>query len=137
MADKHNIKISIELNSFEREKILGDRKRIKQILLNFLSNAIKYNQEAGTVTINAETPRQDKLRILISDTGKGLTELEQQSLFNSFERLGANKTDIEGTGLGLSITKQLAELMGGKVGVNSTVGKGSTFWLELKQVKEI
>lgn len=137
MADKHAIKISLELNLFEDKKILGDHKRIKQILINFLSNAIKYNQEDGTVTIYALISEQDKLRILISDTGKGLTDIQQQSLFNSFERLGANKTDVEGTGLGLSITKQLAELMGGTVGVNSTVGKGSTFWLELNCVEEV
>ncbi len=136
MADKHAIKISLELNLFEGKKILGDRKRIKQIIINFLSNAIKYNQEEGAVIIYALIPEKDKLRILISDTGNGLTELQQQFLFNSFERLGANTSDIEGTGLGLSITKQLAELMGGTVGVNSTVGEGSTFWLELERAKE-
>lgn len=136
MASKHKIKIIFESKSFVTNKILGDQKRVKQILLNFMSNAIKYNKKEGTVTVHTLQSKPDKLQILITDTGNGLTEQQQESVFNSFERLGANKSEIEGTGLGLSITKQFAELMGGQVGVKSTVGVGSSFWLELKMLDD-
>lgn len=108
-----------------------DPKRAKQILLNFLSNAVKYNRPNGSIYLATSQIVSDKVRISITDTGQGVAEQEQQLLFKSFERLGADHTDIEGTGIGLAITKQLAELMNGRVGVSSSPGEGSTFWVEL------
>ncbi|WKJ92328.1 CHASE2 domain-containing protein [Methylomonas montana] len=108
-----------------------DPKRAKQILLNFLSNAVKYNRPNGSISLTTSQVGGNRVRIAVTDTGQGLAEQEQQLLFRSFERLGADHTDIEGTGIGLAITKQLAELMHGNVGVSSTPGVGSTFWVEL------
>ena len=133
MANKYDIKITLQLSTFEQEKVYGDHRRIKQILLNFLSNAIKYNCKQGSVTIHIVILSEERLRILVTDTGLGLTDEQQESLFTPFERLGAVQTDIEGTGLGLSITRQLAVMMGGQVGVESMVNEGSTFWLELNR----
>ncbi len=107
-----------------------DRQRAKQILLNFMSNAIKYNRPDGSVTISGFVRDEKFLRVCITDTGKGLSELQQAKLFQPFQRLEAEKTTIEGTGIGLVITKQLAELMGGNVGVESQLEVGSTFWVE-------
>lgn len=130
MAQKHNIQLINNADNLAQNYIKADNKRCKQILLNLLSNAIKYNSKQGTVTLHGEI-NKTTIRFLITDTGSGLSSEEQDNLFKSFERLGANKTDIEGTGIGLVITKQLAELMAGNVGVESIVGEGSTFWLEL------
>lgn len=111
--------------------LIADPKRAKQILLNFLSNAVKYNCPRGTITLSSAFVAINRVRISITDTGKGLADEEQTLLFQSFQRLGAENTDVEGTGIGLAITKQLAELMSGNVGVRSAPGKGSTFWVEL------
>jgi two-component system sensor histidine kinase/response regulator len=113
--------------------VLGDSLRLRQILLNFLSNAIKFT-ERGSVTVLVE-PAGDEItnglgvRFAVSDTGPGLAESEQTKLFQAFSQVDASTTRKHGgTGLGLSISKRLAELMGGKVGVQSLRGEGSTFW---------
>jgi PAS domain S-box-containing protein len=105
--------------------------RLKQVLLNLLSNAIKYNREAGKVTVEIATTGEDTLRLTIQDTGPGLTPEQQVDLFQSFNRLDAVNSAVEGTGIGLVISKRLVEMMGGKIGVDSTPGTGSSFWLEL------
>jgi CheY-like chemotaxis protein len=104
---------------------------LKQILLNLLSNAVKYNVEGGKVTIACTPTVQGMLRVKVSDTGQGMTPGQLAMLFAPFTRLDADKTDVEGTGIGLAICKRLAELMGGSIGVESDVGKGSVFWFEL------
>ncbi|MGN6827530.1 PAS domain-containing hybrid sensor histidine kinase/response regulator [Paucibacter sp. M5-1] len=109
----------------------ADRTRVKQILLNLLSNAIKYNRDGGSVRLTAEPAHGRRWRISISDTGRGLSTQQIDQLFQPFNRLGAEQGSIEGTGIGLTITRRLTELMGGSVGVQSTLGEGSTFWLEL------
>lgn len=108
-----------------------DRIRFKQVLLNIFSNAVKYNYENGTVSINCETVKKSNVRICITDTGKGLEKDLLPDLFTEFNRLGEEDSKIEGTGMGLMITKNLTELMGGKIGVESELGKGTTFWIEL------
>jgi signal transduction histidine kinase/HAMP domain-containing protein len=110
--------------------ILVDRIRLKQVLLNVLSNAVKYNCDQGKVNIVC-IAEGDMIQIRISDTGAGLSAEQQARLFNAFERLDADKAAIEGTGIGLALSKRLIELMGGAIGVESAPGAGSTFWLRL------
>jgi len=108
----------------------ADRKRLKQVLLNLLSNAVKYNCHGGSISISCE-PADKNLRILVTDTGEGLTEIQQSQLFSAFERLGAEHTSVKGSGIGLVIAKGLVENMAGTIGVESEPGKSSTFWIEL------
>jgi CheY-like chemotaxis protein len=104
---------------------------LKQILINLLSNAIKYNKVRGTVVVDYTVSAQDRIRINIKDTGAGLRPEKLAQLFQPFNRLGQEAGGEEGTGIGLVVTKRLVELMGGAIGVNSTVGTGSVFWIEL------
>jgi PAS domain S-box-containing protein len=112
--------------------VLGDRVRLLQILMNFGSNAIKYNHPQGRVTFSAEA-RGPNVRIKIEDTGIGIALDQQPKLFQAFQRAGQEAGSIEGTGIGLLITKKLAELMDGHVGFESTPLVGSVFWVELPQ----
>ncbi len=109
-----------------------DRTRMKQVLINLLSNAIKYNNPGGTVTLACTLMTQDSIRISIQDTGVGLTQDQLAQLFQPFNRLGKEFGPEEGTGIGLVVTKRLVELMGGTIGVDSTVGEGTVFWIDLR-----
>jgi len=115
-----------------RLAVVADRTRLKQILLNLLSNAIKYNREGGSVIVDASGSDADRVRLSVQDTGQGLREDQLQSLFQPFNRLGQEAGSVEGTGIGLVVTRRLVELMGGHIGVSSTVGVGSVFWIKLK-----
>jgi PAS domain S-box-containing protein len=108
----------------------ADRTRLKQIIINLLSNAIKYNAELGSVVVCC-TLTQDRVRISVRDTGAGLVPEKVAQLFQPFNRLGQEASGVAGTGIGLVVTKQLAELMEGVLGVDSSEGEGSEFWLEL------
>jgi PAS domain S-box-containing protein len=112
----------------------ADQTRIKQVMVNLLSNAIKYNNPAGTVTVACAVTSEQLLRVSVTDTGEGLAPELIGQLFQPFNRLGQEAGVTEGTGIGLVVTKQLVELMGGTIGVNSEVGVGSTFWFELPMV---
>jgi len=130
MAAQHQITLTTDVAEWEEIVLSVDKKRAKQILLNYLSNAIKYNRPQGSVKIHGVITEFNQLRVCVTDTGKGLTAEQQALLFQPFQRLEAEKTTIEGTGIGLVITRQLAELMGGAVGIESVIEEGSTFWVE-------
>jgi signal transduction histidine kinase/AmiR/NasT family two-component response regulator len=109
----------------------ADRTRIKQVLINLLFNAVKYNEPGGSVVVECSLNGPDAIRISIRNTGPGLTPEQLGQLFQPFNRLGQESGAEEGTGIGLVVTKRLIELMGGTIGADSTVGVGSVFWIEL------
>ena len=109
----------------------ADRIRLKQVLINLLSNAIKYNREGGTVDLQCVVTTPERIRICVTDTGQGLAQEQTAQLFQPFNRLGQEANGEEGTGIGLVTCKRLIELMGGAIGVESTVGEGSVFWIEM------
>jgi len=112
--------------------VKADRTRIKQVLINLLSNAIKYNRASGSVAVDCTAdPASGRIRITVADTGAGLEPEKLEQLFQPFNRLGQESGGEEGTGIGLVVSKRLVELMDGLIGVESTVGTGSTFWVEL------
>ncbi len=131
-ADLH-IRISIIADETAGVHVQADRQRLKQVLLNLLANAIKYNRPRGSVIVRYHPldGAPAKVRLSVTDTGVGLNPEQLSRLFNPFERLGAEQTRVEGTGLGLVLARRMVEHMGGTLGVESVVGEGSTFWIEL------
>jgi signal transduction histidine kinase/ActR/RegA family two-component response regulator len=121
--------------------VKADRTRVKQVLINLLSNAIKYNRLGGSVQVTCVERIPGRIRIGVEDTGAGLSPEKITQLFQQFNRLGQESNTEEGTGIGLVMTKRLIELMGGEIGLESTVGKGSVFWIEMnltnKRIQEI
>ncbi len=111
--------------------VSADRTRVKQVLINLLFNAIKYNRPEGSVVVEYALNSPKSIRIYVRDTGEGLDSAQLGQLFQPFNRLGREASAEEGTGIGLMVTKRLVELMGGTIGVESTVGVGSVFWFEL------
>ena len=116
--------------------VKADRTRVKQVLINLLSNAVKYNKVGGTVIVDYIATTPGRIRICVKDSGEGLTPDKLTQLFQPFNRLGQQSNVEEGTGIGLVMTKRLVELMGGVIGVESTVGKGSVFWVEMNLTAE-
>jgi PAS domain S-box-containing protein len=109
----------------------ADRTRLKQVMINLLANAIKYNRDGGAVTVQCGISGENRVRVSVTDTGAGLAPEQLAQLFQPFNRLGQETSAEEGTGIGLVVTKKLVELMGGVIGVESSVGVGSVFWVEL------
>ena len=116
--------------------VQADRIRVKQVLINLLSNAIKYNRLGGTVAMTCTVSAPELIRICIADTGQGLAPESVAQLFQPFNRLGQDRSAEEGTGMGLVMCKRLVELMGGAIGVESTLGEGSIFWIDLNLASE-
>ena len=111
--------------------VLADPVRLRQVLVNLLSNAAKYNREGGRVTVDTVQVDPNRLRLRVEDTGAGMAPEQVARLFQTFERLGAEHSGVEGSGIGLALSRKVAELMAGTLGVESRVGEGSTFWIEL------
>ncbi|MCW9030624.1 MAG: nitrate- and nitrite sensing domain-containing protein [Gammaproteobacteria bacterium] len=132
LAEQRNITLKYEPNLDETALIHVDPQRLKEVMLNLLSNAIKYTREEGVVTVSSMNSSEDYYRIEVFDNGKGLSEEQMQRLFQPFERLGAENSTIEGTGIGLVICKRILAAMGGSIGVESVIGQGSTFWVEVR-----
>lgn len=131
-AQKRDIKLTFpdfDIPYFVR----ADRIRLKQVMINLLSNAIKYNCEHGTVEVKCAVSTSGYIRIIIKDSGMGLPPEKLAQLFQPFNRLGQESGNEEGTGIGLVVTKRLVDLMEGSIGVQSRVGEGSEFWIELRQ----
>ncbi len=110
--------------------INADRTRIKQVLINILFNAVKYNRPQGAVAVECTLVGERRVRISVRDTGIGLTTIQLSQLFQPFNRLGKEAGPEEGSGIGLVVTKRLVELMGGAIGAESAAGIGSVFWVE-------
>jgi PAS domain S-box-containing protein len=135
LAGQRSVQLST-LASFDNSVfVLADRQRFKQVLLNLLANAVKYTPVSGTVSVSHNANGDENVRIVVHDTGPGIPNEKLERLFTPFERLGAEQSNVEGTGLGLALSQRLMQAMGGSIGVESTVGKGSTFWLELPRTK--
>ncbi len=130
-AETRNITVIPHIETPSEPFVYADPTRLKQVLLNLISNAIKFNRAGGSVSIRCSCDTPEALTVRITDTGSGLTRDQIQRLFVPFERLDADKHAVEGTGIGLALSKQLVEMMNGQIGVESAPGVGSTFWIQL------
>lgn len=132
LADQRGVQVTVDLGPPDGRAVAvrADRQRLLQVLLNLLSNGVKYNRPGGQVVVRAD-PADDQVAIHVADTGPGIEPASRARLFQPFERLGAEGSGVQGTGVGLSLSKQLVEQMGGRLSVQSEVGAGSTFTVTL------
>ncbi|MFT4580099.1 MAG: signal transduction histidine kinase/ActR/RegA family two-component response regulator [Nitrospinales bacterium] len=136
-AESYGIKLINETKRTNNLNILCDQTRLKQVLLNLISNAIKYNSQDGIVTISTETVNYGTQRINVSDTGPGIPLEKQKKIFEPFVRIGPDDSNAEGAGIGLTITKNLVEIMGGTINFHSTAGIGTCFFVDFQITSEI
>jgi CheY-like chemotaxis protein len=134
LAAQRSIRLITDFGDCAGAHVVADRQRLKQILLNLFSNAIKYNREAGEIRCSLRSDDDERLAILVSDTGAGMSRDQLSRLFESFERLAAERGNVDGTGLGLALSRRLADAMGGTLEVESEPGRGSTFSIRLTTV---
>jgi PAS domain S-box-containing protein len=132
VAEAAGVELSVDVNGAGVWRVRADRQRLLQVLLNLGSNAVKYNSRGGAVSFCVGTAEHGRLRFEVRDTGPGIPHEQQDQLFVPFSRLGAERSGVEGSGVGLALSKQLVEVMGGAIGVESAPGHGSTFWVELQ-----
>ncbi|SNS71687.1 ATP-binding protein [Pseudomonas segetis] len=130
-ARRRELNIDVDINKDVSLYVFADVRRARQVLLNFLSNAIKYNAPPGSIRLGYEV-RSDSVRLWVCDSGDGLSEEQVKQLFEPFQRLGRESSNIPGTGIGLVLCRELAHLMGGEIGVTSELGQGSCFWIDLQ-----
>ncbi len=130
LATQREIHLHVDEDSISVH-LRADQQRLRQVLLNLISNAIKYNRPGGDVHVSGQARPAGRFRVMIRDRGYGLSGADTKLLFEPFERLAAEHGDVEGVGLGLALCKQLVTLMGGDIGVTSRIGEGSIFWIEL------
>jgi len=137
LADQRGIRIINQFSSSPTTKLLADRLRLQQVLLNLVSNAIKFNRTDGAVTIDGRETNDSFIRISVTDSGVGIAKKDHANVFDMFHRLGVDPMVAqEGTGIGLTVTKMLVEQMAGRIGFESELGVGSTFWFELPLVSK-
>lgn len=136
-AEAMGVSVSVDVSRVERHLVLVEARRVKQVLINVLSNAVKYNRVGGQITVHGSIDELEPGRLVLSiaDTGRGLNTAQMKNLFEPFNRLGADRLGIEGTGLGLVIARRLIEAMGGEIAVDSTEGVGTTVTLRLPLVE--
>jgi CheY-like chemotaxis protein len=134
LANERQVRIDADPTDFELT-VLADRLRLRQVLLNLLTNGVLYNRAGGSVTINHGDAVAGRIRIEVTDTGEGIAPENLRRLFMAFERLDAPHRGIDGAGVGLALARRLMELMDGTVGAQSEIGEGSTFWVEMPTTK--
>jgi signal transduction histidine kinase len=132
-AAEHDIRLVVEPPAAPLQ-VCADPTRLVQVLVNLLSNGIKYNRRGGEVRLACRRRGGGRVRISVADTGRGIAPDQRERLFRAFERLGAESGDIEGAGIGLAFSHRMAALMGGELGFDSEIGRGSTFWIDLPEV---
>ena len=135
-ADAKSIKLYANLHQLESTYVIADNVRLKQALINLLSNAVKYNAMGGEVELRFGLLETNEMRIAVRDNGPGIAANRQREMFQPFNRLNAEYSKEEGSGVGLVITKQLVEMMNGKLDFTSTEGVGTEFWIDLPLSRE-
>lgn len=130
LGAQYGVTLSVNKHCVNPTYIYADSTRLRQIVLNLISNGIKYNKKGGSVEVECSGTAEGNVRLSVKDTGKGISKERFAELFTPFKRLDAGSSEVEGTGIGLTIVKQLVEIMGGNIGVHSEQGQGSTFWVD-------